>query len=294
MRVFVTGATGFIGTRLVRELLDAGHSVLGLARNEAGVEKLRAAGAEVHPGTLEDLNCLRSGARQADAVVNLAFNHEDMSKFAESAENEVKAVEALGTALEPGKLLLVTSGVALLPGEPGHVRLESDIPVATAEVPRKAELAANTLAERGIGVGVLRMAQIHDTQKQGLVTYLVETARQKGVSAYVGEGENRWAAAHVDDVARLYRAALERTGVHNAVYHAVGEEGVALRSIAEAIATRLNIPTRSLSREEADQHFGPFAHFVAMDMPASSEWTQQTLGWKPTGRGLVDDLLELE
>ena len=197
MRVFITGATGFIGTELVKELIEAGHRVRGLTRGDAGTEQLKAAGAEVHRGDLEDLDSLRSGATGMDAVVNLAFGH-DMSKFAASAEHEIKAIQALGSVLEPGKLLLVTSGVAITAGGPGRLRLETDPPVESPEIPRKPEQTAKIVVERGVRVGVVRNPQVHDTHKQGLVIYLIQIAREKGVSAYVGDGANRWAAAPVE------------------------------------------------------------------------------------------------
>src|SRR5665811_1368189 len=173
MQVFVTGATGFIGTELVKELIEAGHQVRGLTRSDAGAEQLKAAGAEAYRGDLEDLDSLRNGAKGMDAVVNLAFDH-DMSKFAENSENEMKAIEALGSALEPGKLLLVTSGVAITSGGPGHVRKETDPAIDSPEIPRKGEQSARTVAERGVRVGVLRMSQVHDAHKQGLVAYLIQ------------------------------------------------------------------------------------------------------------------------
>ncbi len=294
MRVFITGATGFIGTDLVKELIEAGHQVRGLTRSDAGAEQLKAAGAEVHRGVLEDLDSLRSGARGMDAVINLAFNHDDMSKFAESGEVERKAIEALGSALEPGKLLLATSGTGLASGGPGHVRTEGDAPQRSAHVPRQPEDVASSLAERGIRVAIVRLPQVHDTRKQGLVPFLTQTARQKGTSAYVGEGGNRWAAAPLRDVVQLYRLALEKTGQGVTVYHAVQEEGVSLREIAETIGRGLNVPVVSLTPEQAAGHFGWLAHFALLDMPASSQWTRETLGWEPTGPGLIEDLRNMK
>lgn len=203
MRVFVTGATGFIGTGLVKELIEAGHQVRGLSRSNAGAEQLKEAGAEVHRGDIEDLDSLRSGAQGMDAVVNLAFDH-DMSKFAENAQNEAKAIEALGSALEPGKLLLVTSGVAITSGGPGYLRLETDPPMESEAVPRRSEQAAHAVGEKKVNVGMLRTSQVHDTHKQGLVSYLIQIAREKGISAYVGDGAFRWAAAPVKDVWRTF------------------------------------------------------------------------------------------
>ena len=291
MRIFVTGATGFIGTALVRELIAAGNQVRGLTRSEAGAQQLQEAGAEVHRGTLKDLDSLRHGAEGMDAVVNLAFNHDDMSKFAESGEDERKAIEALGSVLEPGKLLVVTSGTALASGGPGHLRVESDPPVST--LPRQPEGAVRAVAERGVRVGIVRLPQVHDTRRQGLVTYLVETARQRGASAYVGDGANRWAAAPLADVSHLYRLVVEKTGPGITVYHAVQEEGVTLREMAETIGKALKVPVVSLDPEKAAEHFGWLTHFVGLDMPASSAWTRETLDWAPTGPGMIEDLMNM-
>ena len=288
MRVFVTGATGFIGTELVKRLIAAGHQVRGLTRSEAGAQQLETAGVEVQRGNLKDLDSLRKGATGMDVVVNLAFNHDDMSKFAESGQDERNAIEALGSVLEPGKLLVVTSGTGLVSGGPGHLRLESDQPVTT--LPRNPEAAARAVAERGVRVAIVRLPQVHDTRKQGLVPYLTEAARQKGLSAYVGDGANRWAAAPIADVAHLYHLVVEQNVPGVSVYHAVQEEGVALREIAETIGRGLGVPASSLSPEQAAEHFGWLAHFAALDMPASSEWTRRTLQWKPTGPGLIEDL----
>ncbi len=292
MRVFVTGATGFIGTELVKELIEAGHQVRGLTRSDAGAEQLKAAGAEVHRGDLEDLDSLRSGATGMDAVVNLAFDH-DFSKFAQSAANEMKAIDAIGSVLEPGKLFVVTSGTGLASGAPGYVRTEKDPPMMNQAIPRNPEQAAKVVAERGVHVAIVRLPQVHDTRRQGLVTYLTQTARDKGASAYVGDGANRWAAAPLMDVAHLYRLAVEKTGQGFTVYHAVQEEGVSIREIAETIGSGLQVPVVSLTPEQAVEHFGWLAHFAALDMPASSEWTRTTLGWEPTGPGLIEDLTNM-
>ena len=290
MRIFITGATGFIGTELVKELIAAGHQVRGLTRSEAGAEQLQAAGAEVHRGTLQDLDSLRSGAEGMDAVVNLAFNHDDMTKFAESGRDERAAIEAMGSVLKAGQLLVVTSGTGLAMGGPGHVRLESDPPAPVDAFPRQPEGAAAAIAERGVRVAIVRLPQVHDTHKQGLVPFLTEAARQKGVSAYVGDGANRWAAAPLADVAHLYHLVIDQAGPGLTVYHAVQEEGVALRQIAETIGKGLNVPVVSLDQQQAAEHFTWLAHFAGLDMPASSEWTRKTLGWNPTGPGLIEDL----
>ena len=293
MRIFVTGATGFIGTELVGELVQAGHQVRGLTRSDAGAEQLKDAGAEVHRGDIEDLDSLRSGAMGMDAIVNLAFNH-DWSKFAENAENEKHAIEALGSGLEPGKLLVVTSGTGLASGGPGHVRTENDPPAVNAAIPRRPEQAARTVAERGVRVAIVRLPQVHDTRKQGLVPLLTQTARDKGVSAYVGDGANRWAAAPLKDVSHLYRLAVEQTGSGVTVYHAVQEEGVTLREIAETLGKGLKVPVLSIAPDKAAEHFGWFAHFAGLDMPATSEWTRKALNWEPTGPGLIEDLTNMK
>lgn len=292
MRVFVTGATGFIGTELVRELIEAGHQVRGLTRSDSGADQLMTAGAEVHRGDVEDLESLRRGASGMDAVAHLAFS-QDMSKFAQSGEGEIKAIEAMGSVLEPGKLLMVTSGVAITVGGPGYVRKETDPAVDSPDIPRRPEQTAQSVAERGVHVGIVRMSQVHDTHKQGLVMFLIQVAREKGFSAYVGDGENRWAAAPVKDVAHLYRLAIEKTGPGVTTYHAVDEEGVTLREIAEAIGEGLKVPVRSIPSEKATEHFGLFGYFAALDMPASSEWTRNALGWVPTGPGMIEDLTNM-
>jgi nucleoside-diphosphate-sugar epimerase len=289
MRVFVTGATGFIGTELVKELIAAGHQVRGLTRSDAGVEQLQAAGAEVLRGDLTDLDSLRRGATGMDAVVNLAFNH-DWSKWAQNAADEVKALEALGSVLAPGKLLVVTSGIGLTSGAQGHARKETDPPMDSPTIPRRPEQTARAVAAKGVHVAIVRLPQVHDTRKQGLVTMLIQIARDKGVSAYVGDGAARWAAAPLKDVARLYRLAVEKTGPGVTTYHAVEEAGVSLRDVAEALGKGLKLPVVSIPAEKAAEHFGMFGHFATLDMPASSEWTRKSLQWEPNGPGLIEDL----
>jgi nucleoside-diphosphate-sugar epimerase len=289
MRVFVTGATGFIGTELVKELIASGHQVRGLTRSDAGVEQLQAAGAEVLRGDLTDLDSLRRGATGMDAVVNLAFNH-DWSKWAQNAADEVKAIEALGSVLAPGKLLVVTSGIGLTSGAQGHARKETDPPMDSPTIPRRPEQTARAVAAKGVHVAIVRLPQVHDTRKQGLVTMLIQIARDKGVSAYVGNGAARWAAAPLKDVARLYRLAVEKTGAGVTTYHAVEEAGVSLRDVAEALGKGLKLPVVSIPAEKAAEHFGMFGHFATLDMPASSEWTRKSLQWEPNGPGLIEDL----
>lgn len=293
MRIFVTGSTGFIGTELVKELIDAGHQVRGLTRSDDGVEQLKKAGAEVHRGDITDLDSLRSGASGMDAVVHLAFNH-DFSRFAENSQDEIKAIEALGSAIKPGTTLVVTSGTGLASGGPGHVRKESDPPAMSEAIPRRPEQTAQEVEAKGVNVAIVRLSQIHDTRKQGLVPMLTQIAREKGVSAYIGDGANRWAASPLKDTVRLYRLAVEKTGPGFTVYHAVQEEGVSIKEVAETIGKGLKIPVESLTPQKASGHFGFFAHFAGLDMPASSEWTRKTLGWEPTGVGLIEDLTNMK
>jgi nucleoside-diphosphate-sugar epimerase len=288
MRVFVTGATGFIGSAIVPELIGAGHQVLGLARSDAGAQALIAAGAQVQRGNLEDLESLRSGAAAADAVIHTAFIH-DFSKFQESCEIDRKAIETLGAVLAGSdRPLIVTGGLALLAS--GRLATENDPPVpVTASYPRASEETAALLAARGVRTMVMRLPQVHDTLKQGLVSYAIRLAREKGASAYIGEGSSRWAAAHRLDVARLYRLALEK-GEANGRYHAVAEEGVPVREIAEAIGRGLNVPVVSIAPQDAAKHFGWLAAFAGLDLRGSSAQTREKLGWNPTGPALLTDL----
>ncbi|MGC4052077.1 MAG: SDR family oxidoreductase [Paludibaculum sp.] len=297
MRVFVTGATGFVGFAVAQELLGAGHAVLGLARSDEGAKSLEAIGAQVHRGDLEDLESLRNAAEKSDGVIHCAFNH-DFSKFAANCEMDRQAIEALGSVLAGSdRPLIVTGGVGLI--APGRAATEGDRPPAegTREYPRVSEQMADVLAARGVRTAVMRLPQVHDPVKQGFVSYLVAAARSTGVSAYTGAGGNRWSAVHRLDAARLYRLALENTasGSGGAVerYHAVGEEGIPAREIAEEIGQGLKIPVVSIAPEKSVEHFGFLGHFAGLDMPASSTWTQERLGWRPTGPGLLADLEEM-
>jgi nucleoside-diphosphate-sugar epimerase len=287
MRVFVTGATGFIGSAVVHDLIKAGHQVLGLSRSDAGAKSLVAAGAQVHRGDLEDLEALRSGAAMSDGVIHTAFIH-DFSKMKENCEIDARAIETLGGALAgSNRPLVVSAGIFPTPGRP---TTEDDAPPANSPLPRVSEPAAMATVSKGVRASVIRLPQVHDRDKQGLVTYLIAVAREKGVSAYVGEGLNRWPALHRLDVAPLYRLALEK-GSAGAKYHAVAEEGVPLRAIAKAIGRRLKLPVVSKSPEEATAHFGWLGFFAQMDGTASSALTQQRLGWHPTDKpGMIDDL----
>ncbi|MBD8900260.1 SDR family oxidoreductase [Rhodanobacter sp. DHG33] len=289
MRVFVTGATGFIGSAIVAELLRNGHQVLGLTRSEAGAQTLASAGAEAHRGDLEDLDSLRRGAARSDGVIHCAFDH-DFSNFVANCEKDSRAIAALGSALAGSdRPLVITSGVGM--GSPGHGEpATEDVFNLEHPNPRKAsELAASTVAADGVNVSVVRLPQVHDTARHGLITYAIATAREKGVSAYVGDGSNRFSAAHVLDVANLYRLALEKSEP-GARYHAVAEEGVAFRDIAEVIGRGLNVPLASLSPEEAAAHFGWLGMFAGLDLTASSAQTKARLHWAPAGPGLTEDL----
>ncbi|SDV50761.1 SDR family oxidoreductase [Chitinasiproducens palmae] len=293
MRIFLTGATGFIGSRVLAELLGAGHEVLGLTRSDAGARKLEAAGAAVHRGTLEAPTSLQAGAEQADAVIHTAFDH-DFSNFVANCEKDRRVIAALGEVLRGSdRPLLITSGTGMGTPHPGAVATEDVCNFAHPNPRVASEQAGVALLDAGVNVSVMRLAQIHDTTRQGLVTPYIASAREKGKVGYIGSGTNRWPAAHVLDAARLYRLAIERAE-RGARYHAAAETGIPSREIAETIGRRLGLPVASLTLEAAQAEFGWLAPFLALDMPASSALTRERLGWTPVHRGLIADLQELD
>jgi nucleoside-diphosphate-sugar epimerase len=287
MRVFVTGATGFIGSAVVRELIDAGHQVVGLARSDAAAKSLVAVGGDVHRGSLEDLESLRCGAAAVDGVIHTAFIH-DFSNYGPAAEADRRAIDTLGDALAGSERRLIVTSGTLLAQRQGSLATEED--AHNPNFPRKSEEAALALAARGVRASVLRLPpSVHGNGDHGFVPRLISIAREKGVSAFIGDGLNRWPAVHRFDAAHLYRLVLEK-GSAGATYHGVADEGVPTREIAEAIARSLNLPVVGKSSEEAADHFGWIARFFGIDAPASSALTQERLGWRPTQVGLIADL----
>jgi nucleoside-diphosphate-sugar epimerase len=287
VRVFITGASGFIGSAIVGELIDAGHQVLGLARSDSAAESLAAAGATPHRGSLEDLESLRRGAAGSDGVIHCAFIH-NFNNYGPSVEADKRAIETLGEALRGSdRPLIVTSGT-LLAERQGALATEDDAP--TSNFPRKSEQTALATESRGVRASVVRLPpSVHGSGDHGFVPHLIGIAREKGASAYIGDGLNRWPAVHRFDAAHLYRLVLEKRSA-GGTYHGVADEGVPCREIAEVIGQHLNLPVVAKSTEEAAAHFGWIAHFFGLDAPASSAQTQQRLGWRPTGPGLIADL----
>lgn len=294
MRVFLTGATGFIGSYLVPELVGAGHQVVGLSRSDAGAEALTRAGAEVFRGDVNDLERLRVAAATADGVIHAAFNH-DFANLKQHSEADRKVIETLGEALAGSdRPLIVTSGTGLVRSKTGRPTTEIDDHPPSAEVPRAAtEEAAEALIARGGRVIIMRLPQVHDARHQGRIALHIQLARQKGWVAYVGDGEVRLPAAHVSDVVRLYQLALEQ-GQAGARYHAVAEEGLALRDIAAVIGAGLGAQVRSITPEAAQDYFGGLAGLAMTDLAASGALTRQQLGWTPTGPGLLTDLRDMD
>lgn len=293
MKVFLTGATGFIGTHIIPELLGAGHTVLGLTRSEEGAKALEKLGAEPHSGNIEDLDSLRAGAAATDGVIHCGFNH-DFSKFMENVQNDEKAIAAMGEVLVgTQKPILITSGVGMGISEPGKPGSEDFFDVNNPNPRRASELAGEALKERGVNTVAIRLPQVHDPKKQGLVSYYIPLVRQHGYAAYVGDGSAAWSAAPVADVARLYKLAFEKAvrepepGVR---YNAVAEVAVSMREIAETIAGVLKVPAKSIPMDEAQGYFGWMAMFMGHSMTATSTLTRERLGWTPTGPTLLEDL----
>ncbi|PLK23320.1 NAD-dependent dehydratase [Porphyrobacter sp. TH134] len=293
MRVFLTGATGFVGSRIIPELLTAGHEVVGLTRSESGRRQLEAAGVRPHLGAIEDLESLRTGAAQADAVIHTAFDH-DFANYAANCEKDHRVITALGAALQGSdRPLIVTSATVVGDSEDGEPALET-VFNAAAPIPRVAtEIAARSVLASGVDVRIIRLSQVHDPVRQGLISFYVDHARASGFAGYVGAGDDRWAAAHVSDVGRMFAAVLER-GSRGETYHAVGEPGVPFRKIAEAVAAGLDLPLVSLSPAEAEAHFGWLAMFIGRNGAASNDWTRARLGWEPKGPGLIADLQAMD
>lgn len=286
MRIFITGATGFVGSAVVQELIKGGHQVVGLARSEQAAASLTAAGASVHRGSLEDVQSLRSGATASDGVIHTAFIH-DFLNYGPAASADERAIETLGSVLAGSdRPLIVTSGT--LAATPGRIAREEDRP--NPDFPRKSEKASLALAERGVRAAVVRLPPtVHGEGDHGFIPALIAVARERGFSAYVGDGLNRWPAVHRSDAASLYRLAFEKASA-GATYHGVADEGIPARDISAVIGRRLNLPSFGISAEEAGNHFGWIGRFFAMDGPASSENTQNWLGWRPTHPSLISDL----
>ncbi len=290
MRIFVTGATGFVGSAVVQELLHAGYEVTGLARSDEAEKSLIAAGAQVQKGDLDDLESLRNGAAGADGVIHTAFNH-DFSKFKANCEADKRAVELFGNVLAGSdRPLIITSAIGILPQ--GHLVTEETVPTSgPAAHPRAAsEEAAVAAGENGVRTSVIRLAPtVHGEGDHNFIPTLISLAKEKGISAYIGDGNNRWPAVHRLDTARLFRLVLEK-GTAGSRYHAVAEEGIPFREIAAVIGRQLNVPVVSITPGEAANHFGWFTNFASMDIPSSSQLTREQLAWQPTQLGLIQDL----
>lgn len=292
MKVFLTGANGFIGTALIPELIGAGHQVIGLSRSDEGAKKISSAGAEVRKGSLEDLDSLRSGAQAADGVIHCAYD-QDLSNMEETGKKETQAIEALADGLSgTDRPLIITSVAAMGAAKPGQLATEDFFDPNTRNPRKTTEIAGAAAASRGVHVSTVRLSQVHSPVKMGLMSQLLRIAKEKGVSAYVGDGSVRWAAVHASDTARLFRLALERDTIGTR-YNAVAEEGIALRDIAAAIGSGLNLPVKSLQPDEAASHFGWLGMFVGMDMSASSTQTKEQLQWEPAGPKLLKDLQDV-
>jgi nucleoside-diphosphate-sugar epimerase len=293
VRVFLTGATGFIGSHIVSELLGAGHQVLGLTRSEAGARSLREAGADAHFGNLDDIESIRAGAADADAVIHTAFDH-NFAHFVANCEKDRRIIQALGDTLRgSSRPLIITSGTGMGDAGLGKQATE-DVFHASSSHPRVAsELQGEALLQSGVDVRVVRLPQVHNKVKQGLVSFVIAISREKRLAAYVEDGANLWPAAHVSDVARLYTLAIDK-GQAGARYHAVGEEGIAFKEIAALIGAALGVPVISLPAADAPQHFGWLAELAGLNMPASASWTRQALGWEPTGPSLITDLRQID
>jgi nucleoside-diphosphate-sugar epimerase len=293
MRIFVTGATGFIGSRVVSNLLAGGHQVTGLVRSDKAASKLTYAGATAQFGSLEDPQSWLRAIENCDAVIHTAFDH-DFNHFVANCEKDRRVIAAIGSVLKGSQRpFIITSGTAMGDDDSGQPAREQNFNPAHPNPRVASELEGQILLEQGIDVRVVRLPQVHNTERQGLISYYIPQAKEKGVAAYINEGRNAWCAANVDDVANLYVKVLEH-GESGKRYHAVAEESISSRQIADVVAKGLGVPTASLKQEQAAEHFGWFAAFASMDLRASGEWTRQQLNWQPSGAGLLDDLRNMD
>ncbi|MDR0484258.1 MAG: SDR family oxidoreductase [Alphaproteobacteria bacterium] len=293
MKVFITGATGFIGSRIVDELLKLNHKVIGLTRSDLGASILEKKGAEAHFGTLEDCDSIVKGADKADAVIHAAFDH-NFANFVENCNKDKRVIEAVGKSLVgSSRPLIITSGTPMGSLKDGDIAKENVFNPNSFNPRVATEIAGNAMRDLGVDVRVARLPQVHNTEKQGLITPLINISKAKGLAAYIGNGDNHFPAANVEDVAKLYTLILEK-GEKGGVYNAVAEEGIPIKRIMQEIGVRLNIPVKSLPKEEAEEHFGWLARIVSANMLASSEWTRKTLDWNPTGTTLLEDLANMD